>query len=87
MKNTNIIVPQKQLSLRETHRLYKNTIQSLQNMSVRVHLLGCELQRVDPKNDIFKMTEGVLDKEHLYLIRKALQDGQYDKNRDICRIK
>lgn len=84
---SNIILPHKRLSLRETQRLYRATLQSLQNMSVRAQLLGCELQRVDPNNDIFKMTEGVLDKEHLYHIRKALKDGQYDKNRDICRLK
>ena len=86
-KNSNIITPEKRLSLRETQRLYSATLQSLQNMSVRAQLLGCELQRVDPKNDIFKMTEGILDKEHLYYIRKALKDGQYDRNRDIARLK
>lgn len=81
-----IIRPMKKLSLRETQRMYKATIQSLQNMSVRCQLVACELQRVDPTNDIFKPGEGVLDKVHLYELRKALKNGQYDKNRDICRI-
>jgi len=83
---TNIIKPEKRLSLRETQRLYKSTLRSLQTMSVRAHLLACELHRVDDKNDIFKMTEGILDKEHLYHIHKALKDGSYDRNRDIARL-
>jgi len=82
-----IIVPEKRLSFRETQRQYKATLQSLKNMSIRAQMLGCELQEVDPKNDIFKMNEGILDKEHLYYIRKSLKTGQYEKHRDIARIK
>ena len=83
--NGKIILPQKRLTLRETQMLYSSTLQSLKNMSIRVQMLGCELQRVDKRNDIFKMSEGVLDKEHLYIFRKALNDGQYDRNREIAR--
>jgi len=86
MKNGKIIIPQKQLTKSETHRLYKSTIQALKNMSIRCQLAACELQRVDPKNDIFDIREGVFDKEHLYAIRKALKTGEYDVNRDIARI-
>ena len=86
-KPNNIITPQRRMGLRETQRMYKATLESLQNMSIRAQMLGCELQRVDPKNDIFKMTEGVLDKKHVFYLRQALKDGQYEKNRNICRIK
>jgi len=83
--NQKIIKPTRMLTMQEAQNMQINTINSLKHMSVRAHLLGCELQRVDPKNDIFNMNEGILDKEHLYHIRKALQDGQYDKNREIAR--
>ena len=86
MAQSKIIVPQKKMSLRETQRMYTATLKSLQNMSVRCQLTACELQRVDKNNDIFKMTEGIFDKRHLFEIRKALKTGQYDKNRDIARL-
>lgn len=90
MKNQNsqgkILVPHKQLSLRETSRMYRATLQSLQNMSVRCQLVACELQRIDKDNKIFSKEEGVFDKVHLFEIRKALKSGQYDKNRKICKI-
>ena len=85
-KKPKIIVPQRRMGLRETQRMYSATLQSLKNMSVRCQLVACELQRVDKNNDIFLPGEGILDKEHLYEIRKALVSGQYDKNRDIARI-
>ncbi len=78
---------QKTISKNELIRFNKNLIESLQNMSVRAHLLACELQRVDSKNKIFEMKEGVLDKQHLYHIRKALIDGSYDKARDAARLR
>jgi len=81
-----IITPQKKLSLRETQRLYGNTLEALKNMSIRCQMLGCELQRVDPRNDIFKLGEGIIDKEHVFYLRKSLKDGSYEKHRDIARI-
>lgn len=80
-----IIQPQKKLTLQETQALYTATLNSLKWMSVRAHLLGCALHRVDEKNDIFRMDNGILDKEHLYHIRKAIKDGTDEKQRDIAR--
>lgn len=77
---------QKTLSRNDLVRFNLNLIESLQNMSVRAHLLACELQRVDSANKIFEMVEGVLDKQHLYHIRKALVDGSYDRARDAARL-
>lgn len=60
---------------------------SLQRTAKRLQLVTCELQLVDRANKIFDYKEGVLDKKHLYITRKCLKEGIYQKMRDGARIR
>lgn len=62
------------------------SLKQLRYMSMRAQLVACELQKVDKNNKIFDPKEGVLDKKHLYMIRKMLKDGEYERLRDKVRI-
>lgn len=74
------------LSRKELVTLAVNLTTSLKNMSARAQMLACELHEVDSDNPIFRMSEGILDKEHLFYIRKSIKDGTYQKNRELARI-
>lgn len=50
-------------------------------------MILCELTKVDRDNKIFDFSEGVIDKQTLYLVRKTVKEGSYEKLRDNCRFK
>ncbi len=81
-----IIQPKRRLSLRETQKMYNATLRSLKNMSVRAQMALCELYKVDPKNDIFKESEGIVDKAMNFIVRESLKTGNYERHRDIARV-
>jgi len=65
------------------------TVTMMESFQVAVltkQLVLCELQKVDSGNEIFNYSEGVVDKGTLYLVRKTLKEGSYEKLRDKCRI-
>jgi len=80
---SDIVTPQVNI---DAKKYMDNLHQALQRALLKFQVIGCELQKVDKNNKIFDFTEGIIDKETLYLFRKTIKEGEYERLRDKCRI-
>lgn len=75
-----------QASYRDLEQYIAAMTKSFQEAVLTKQMVLCELTIVDRENKIFDYSEGVVDKGTLYLVRKTVKEGSYEKLRDKCRI-